>query len=78
MSGAHEVLARVAIFRIIATPHMAAGAAEAQVHPGISGSQAFHTARARWRYHSHAAQMFAGVMRSGHFVLSRDVVRTNI
>jgi hypothetical protein len=27
VSGAHEVLARVAIFRIIATPHMAAAAA---------------------------------------------------
>jgi hypothetical protein len=66
MAGPAGMLARVAILRVVAATNVAARAAQAQVHPGVSHGQAFHASVAGRRDRSYAVQMTARWMTLTH------------
>jgi hypothetical protein len=63
---AGRVLASVAVFRIIAASHVATGAAQPEVHPGIAHRQAFNTTIAGWSHWLYTIEMFAMLIGAVH------------
>lgn len=69
MFGFEVVLSGMAVFRVVATPHVPAGPAQPKVNPRVSGGQALLTAVAA-RYHGpHRIEMRALLAGFSHIPL---------
>jgi len=66
MLGAARVFARMTIFRIVTASHMAAGAAQTQVHPCVAADQTFHATIAGRSYWLYTIEMLAMLIGPSH------------